>query len=335
MDITINPGAVNANETANEAKVSTPSVAKKNRRGITNETKSVSQLKFTEKDATANGLFVGHLEEVKLTWVTFRDGVNSAFAGNAIPRLNFHFTSNHTNPDERRHVYKDFMPIESNVDTIPGGSSEWRVNALFAWIKHILSIYVFKNRPMTEVEEDALTLDFEDFDENNEFIALPIEDIINGYKKLFENVEAIMNGTFNLADGGTAKPAYLDAKGNGIPVYMKLLRYVKNRNNDWTEVGSGQSKGELAFPATVGEGVIEVLKGNNPPSILRVNVIKESITPKETKKMPNLPGVSAPGATIGGGYPGSVSVPSGNAFTAPAFGAGDGAFQAAGEEMPF
>ena len=39
--------------------------AKKVRRGVSNQTKAVAQLRFHEKDAATNGLFIGHLEEVK------------------------------------------------------------------------------------------------------------------------------------------------------------------------------------------------------------------------------------------------------------------------------
>ena len=39
---------------------------KKVRRGVSNKTQAVAQLKFHEKDAAQNGLFVGHLEEVRV-----------------------------------------------------------------------------------------------------------------------------------------------------------------------------------------------------------------------------------------------------------------------------
>ena len=47
------------NETKNGATAEVPT--RKNRRGVSNETKAVSQLKFHEKDAAQNGLFIGHL----------------------------------------------------------------------------------------------------------------------------------------------------------------------------------------------------------------------------------------------------------------------------------
>ena len=46
----------------------------KKKRGISNSTQAVSQLKFHEKDASPNGLFIGHLEEVKVEWSTNADG---------------------------------------------------------------------------------------------------------------------------------------------------------------------------------------------------------------------------------------------------------------------
>ena len=40
---------------------------KKLKRGVSNQTQAVNQLKFHEKDAAQNGLFVGHLDTVSLT----------------------------------------------------------------------------------------------------------------------------------------------------------------------------------------------------------------------------------------------------------------------------
>jgi hypothetical protein len=142
---------------------------KKNRRGVTNETKAVSQLKFHEKDSAQNGLFIGHLEDVTVNWAVGKEG--TSFAGLKMPYLTFHFASQHTNPAEQRHVYNTLFPVDSNIATIPGGTDEWRVNNCFAWIKHMLDVYYLKGRMMTEAEEDALTLPFCDYDDNGEYVS--------------------------------------------------------------------------------------------------------------------------------------------------------------------
>ena len=42
--------------------------AKRVRRGVSNATKAVSHLKFHEKDAAGNALFIGHLDSVSVEW---------------------------------------------------------------------------------------------------------------------------------------------------------------------------------------------------------------------------------------------------------------------------
>lgn len=299
---------------------SAQTAAKKVRRGVTNKTQAVAQLKFHEKDAAQNGLFVGHLEEVRVDWSNNADA--KSFTGMSIPRLTFHFASNHANASEKRHVYQTLFPVESNVNTIPNGSEDWRVNNVFNWIKHILDVFYLKGREMTEAEEDALSLTFEDFDENGEYVAVEVEDVIAGYRTLFENAAAMLNGSFNLADGEVAKPVYKTSDGKYIPCWLKLLRH-KKRKGDWINVGAN---GDLAFDGFIGNGVVEILKKDCPPTVLRLDLAKESITPKETKKTPTIgaPGMGAP--AMGGVMAGapSMGMPMDNS-----------AFQAAGEEMPF
>ena len=58
---------------------------KKIRRGVSNKTQAVAQLKFHEKDAAQNGLFVGHLEEVRVDWSNSEDSKD--FPSMAVPRL--------------------------------------------------------------------------------------------------------------------------------------------------------------------------------------------------------------------------------------------------------
>lgn len=304
----------------NDVTANAQTVAKKVRRGISNKTQAVAQLKFHEKDAAQNGLFVGHLEEVRVDWSNNADA--KSFTGMSIPRLTFHFASNHANASEKRHVYQTLFPVESNVNTIPGGSEDWRVNNVFNWIKHILDIFYLKGRELTEAEEDALSLTFEDFDENGEYVSVEAEDVIAGYRAIFENAAAMLNGSFELADGEVAKPVYKTSDGKFIPCWLKLLRH-KKRKGDWINVGAN---GDLAFDSFIGNGVVELLKKDCPPTVLRLDLAKESITPKETKKAPTIgaPGMGAP--AMGGVMAG-----------APTMGmpVDNGAFQAVGEEMPF
>ena len=304
----------------NAATANAQTVAKKVRRGVSNKTQAVAQLKFHEKDAAQNGLFVGHLEEVRVDWSNNADA--KSFTGMSIPRLTFHFASNHANASEKRHVYQTLFPIESNVNTIPGGSEDWRVNNVFNWIKHILDVFYLKGREMTEAEEDALSLTFEDFDENGEYVSVEVEDVIAGYRAIFENAAAMLNGSFKLADGEVAKPVYKTSDGKFIPCWLKLLRH-KKRKGDWINVGAN---GDLAFDSFIGNGVVELLKKDCPPTVLRLDLAKESITPKETKKAPTIgaPGMGAP--VMGGVMAGApnMGIPVDN-----------GAFQTAGEEMPF
>ena len=304
----------------NAATANAQTVAKKVRRGVSNKTQAVAQLKFHEKDAAQNGLFVGHLEEVRVDWSNNADA--KSFTGMSIPRLTFHFTSNHANSSEKRHVYQTLFPVESNVNTIPGGSEDWRVNNVFNWIKHILDVFYLKGRELTEAEEDALSLTFEDFDENGEYVSVEVEDVIAGYRAIFENAAAMLNGSFKLADGEVAKPVYKTSDGKFIPCWLKLLRH-KKRKGDWVNVGAN---GDLAFDGFIGNGVVELLKKDCPPTVLRLDLAKESITPKETKKTPTIgaPGMGAP--AMGGVMAGAptMNMPVDN-----------GAFQAVGEEMPF
>ena len=309
-----------SNEKENGIVEGAQSTTKKLRRGVSNKTQAVAQLKFHEKDAAQNGLFIGHLEEVRVDWSNNEDA--KSFTGMSIPRLTLHFASNHANASEKRHVYQTLFPIESNVNTIPGGSEEWKVNNVFNWIKHILDIFYLKGREMTVAEEEALGLTFEDYDDNGEYVSVEPEDVIAGYRAIFENAAAMLNGSWNLADGEVAKPVYKTADGKPLSCWIKLLRH-KKRKGDWVNVGQN---GDLAFDSFIGNGVVELLKKDCPPTVLRLDLAKESITPKETKKTPT---IGAPGmgtASMGGVMPGG-----------PAMGMpGDNeAFTAAGEQMPF
>lgn len=299
---------------------------KKKRRGISNETRATSHLKFDDvRDANkANGLFQGHLESVEVKDITIGEETTGmpSFNGMTVPKLILTFASNHPAVAERRYVSMQFLPAESNVDTIPNGSKAWQVDRIMAYLKHLLDVYLLKGKPMSEEQEDALILAFEDFDDNGEYVSVDPTEVINGWRVLFENFANIMN------TGKDGKPIYVTADGKIIPIWMKLLRFTKNKGQ-WKPVEGGNRAGDLAFPGFVGEGVIELFVTNKAP-ILKVDATKEKIAVMDIAKTPTNPAVPGmPGAPMGG-------VPAG-------FGDGMGAdngspipaFPGAGEDLPF
>lgn len=254
-------------------------IKKQIRRGVSNQTKATSQLKFHEKDAAQNGLFIGRLASVEVKWSTPEKG---AFTGLKTPNLVFHFTSNHTDAAELRHVYHTLFAVESTVDTAnPNGQFAWRVTNVFNHIKHILDTFYLKGRDLTPEEEDALSLNFVDFDEEtNEFIIVDPQEVLNAYGTLFTNVAAMLNGTYNIEEGEIPKPCYKDANGNPVTIWLKLLRAVKTKSG-WSNVNQNE---ELSIPNIVGTGYIERFKPNANPLIIRLDLVKESITPKAPNK---------------------------------------------------
>lgn len=288
---------------------------KKVRRGVSNETQATSKLRFHEKDAAPNRLFMAHLHSVSVAWS--EGGEGKQFEGEKIPRLVFEFASNTKDATQRRYVDKTLFPVESSVETIPGGDKDWQVNAVLTWIKHILDIYYLNGRPLTEEEEDALSLPFVDFDDEGNYVSVDVKEVLSGYAQLFNNVAAIMNGTFNLADGETPKPCFRDTNGNFIRCWIKLLRHIKAKG-EWKNV----SNGDLSFTQFVGTGAIELApQPNSQPKILSVDESKESITPKEIKKAPSIPGM----ADMAGGVMAGSGIPATNSS----------AYQEAADEMPF
>ena len=288
---------------------------KKVRRGVSNETQATSKLRFHEKDAAPNRLFMAHLHSVSVAWS--EGGEGKQFEGEKIPRLVFEFASNTKDATQRRYVDKTLFPVESSVETIPGGDKDWQVNAVLTWIKHILDIYYLNGRPLTEEEEDALSLPFVDFDDEGNYVSVDVKEVLSGYAQLFNNVAAIMNGTFNLAEGEVAKPCFRDANGNFLRCWIKLLRHIKAKG-EWKNV----SNGDLSFTQFVGTGAIELApQANSQPKILSVDESKESITPKEIKKAPSIPGM----ADMAGGVMAGTGIPATNSS----------AYQEAADEMPF
>lgn len=266
-------------------------VKKVSRRGL-GSARGTARLKFGNDQAKPNGLFLGHLEEVKYSTITIgedKTGIPS-FNGFEIPKLTLTFASNEEDPNKRHYVSKTFTAVESNVNTIPGGKEEWKVNSVFDWLKHVLNVYYLKGRELTDEEATALSLTFEDFDEQGEYVSVDTEIVINAWKVLFENFENIMNR------GKGGKPVYHDKNNKFIPVWLKLLRYVKSRKS-WTPINNG----DLSLPQFVGEGCIEIYQQNAIPSI-KIDLVKETILIMnvEKPKTPNMPAVGGMAPMMGG-----------------------------------
>lgn len=283
----------NQNEIANEA----TKEVKKVRRGIASA-RGTTRLKFSHEQAKLNGLFIAHLDSVATSMIQIGEDKTGmpSFNGLEIPKLVLTFTSNETEVAKRHYVTLQFTAVESNANTIPGGKEDWKVNTVFDWLKHILNVYVLKGRELTDEEADSLSLPFEDFDEQGEYVPVEPETVIAGWKTIFENFENIINR------GRDGQPYYKTKDGKDIPVWIKLLRYNKTKKG-WNPVNNG----DLSFPSFVGEGCIEVYKQNTAPSI-RIDSVKESIIPMnvEKAKAPNMPGLNtgvAGASPMGGGVP--------------------------------
>lgn len=265
-------------------------VKKVSRRGL-GSARGTARLKFGNDQAKPNGLFLGHLEEVKYSTITIGEDKTGmpSFNGFEIPKLTLTFASNEEDPNKRHYVSKTFTAVESNVNTIPGGKEEWKVNSVFDWLKHVLNVYYLKGRELTDEEATALSLTFEDFDEQGEYVSVDTEVVINAWKVLFENFENIMNR------GKDGKPVYHDKNNKFIPVWLKLLRYVKSRKS-WTPINNG----DLSLPQFVGEGCIEIYQQNAIPSI-KIDLVKETIliVNVEKPKTPNIPAVGGMAPMMG------------------------------------
>lgn len=270
--------------------------AKKKTRGL-GTARGTNRLKFDHKDANGNGLFLGHLETVELKTVKIGEDTTGmpSFNGLEIPRLLFTFASNAAEPAKRKYVTLQFQAQESNIETIPGGAKAWAVDSVFNWLKHIIVTYL---PTVTDEQLDVLCLPFDDTDEDGQYVAVDPEVVVEGWKQFFENVLTLIN------TGNGGKPIYQESNGKPKTVWMKLLRHIKSgkgKNAKWRNVGNN---GDLAFPAIVGEGCIELFKANTMPA-LRVNVLTESIIPKqiEEAKTPNVGVPVAPGFSGMGGVP--------------------------------
>ncbi|AXH74545.1 MAG: putative single stranded DNA-binding protein [crAssphage sp. isolate ctbg_1] len=304
---------VTAPETTNVPTVKRP------RRGV-GSARGTTRLKFDHKMALPNGLFLGHIDEVSIKMVTIGEDTSGmpSFNGLSIPRVSVVFASNEADANARKYQTISFMAVESNAETIPGGKDEWKVNQVFDYIKHILNVFILKGRALTEEEEIALSLPFEDFDDDGNYYPVEPEVVIEGWTQVFNNFVTMMN------TGKNGNPVFKDNNNKFISCYGKLIRCIKTKKG-WKNV----TNGDLVFPTFVGEGVLEIYKPNVQPA-LRVDVIRESITPKvvEAAKKPNMP--TMPVAGMGGG----VMLGSENTIADPMAGPG-GISTEAYEDDPF
>lgn len=283
------------NLTPNAKPAGTKTVA---RRGVASA-RGTQILRFHHTDANSNnGLFEAHLDKVEVSMIKIGEDTTGmpSFNGLEIPRLTFIFASNEANIAKRKYAFLRFMAAESNTDNIPGGKSSWKVDSQLDWIKHLIKVYITKDKEMEDVlsEEQiaALDLPFTDFDEEGKYVPISAEDVIAGWKAMFDNIATIFN-TFN---NGT--PAYMK-DGKFIPVWIKLLRCTRSKSKGWVNV----SNGDLVFPSFVGQGCVEFYNPTSKPT-LKVDIASESIIPRVSDK-PKQP-TAIGGAPIGGMMAGVV-----------------------------
>lgn len=282
------------NEKVNQGAEVAQEAPKVNRRGL-GSARGTQRMKFSHEHAMPNGLFMAHLDSVAVSSILIGEDKTGlpSFNGMQIPRIALTFASNEAEANKRHYVTLSFTAVESNVDTIPGGSKEWTVNVILDWFKHILDVYYLKGRELTQEEEEALSLSFTDFDENGEYTPVDVEEVVAGWRTLFENFANMLETAKNGA------PIYKTADGKNISVWIKLIRYNKTVKNGWKPV---VQSGDLTFPTFVGEGCIEIFNQQSKPAI-RLDAVKEAIKPMNLEanrpKTPNMP--MMPG--MGGGVP--------------------------------
>ena len=267
-----------------------PEAKKPIRRGVSTAV-GTTNLKFDTRDMQPNGLFLAHLDKVEVTTFVPGEGKTGmpSFNGLEVPRITFVFASNEDEINKRRKVYLQFNAVESTALTIPGKSEEWKVNIPLNYLKHILDVFVFKGREMTEKEAEALSLDYVDFDENGEYVTVSPETVLAAWKNLFTNIVTLLD------TGNNGKPCYKTADNKYIPLWIKLIRYFKVKN-EWKEVNNGS----LSFPQFVGEGAIEIFKPNVHP-IIKVDITRERIKVMDLQKQaPKAPNANLPAGPAGG-----------------------------------
>lgn len=273
------------------------------RRGI-GTARGTSRLKFSHEIAKSNGLFIAHLESVEVKTITIgeeKTGMPS-FNGMELPKLLLTFASNEDDVNKRHYATLQFMPVESNAETIPGGKDEWKFNIVFDWLKHLMNVFVAKNRDLTDEEISALSVNYTDFDESGDYVPVDPKVVADSWRTIFENFENIFNR------GNQDKEVYKTSDNKFIPLWIKLVRCVKTKKG-WTNTANG----DLAFPSIVGEGCIEIMKQNVLPSI-RLDAVKESILPKVVENRPKAPShldVPAMGGIPVSQIPGDLNINSG------------------------
>lgn len=280
------------NEKVNQGAEVAQEAPKVNRRGL-GSARGAQRMKFSHEHAMPNGLFMAHLDSVVVSSILIGEDKTGlpSFNGMQIPRIALTFASNEAEANKRHYITLSFTAVESNVDTIPGGSKEWTVNTVLDWFKHILDVYYLKGRELTQEEEEALSLPFTDFDDNGEYVPVDVEEVVAGWRTLFENFANMLETAKN------GSPIYKTADGKNITVWIKLIRYNKTVKSGWKPVAQS---GDLTFPTFVGEGCIEIFNQQAKPSI-RLDAVKEAIKPMNIEtakpKNPNMP--SMPGIPVG------------------------------------
>ena len=250
-----------------------------------------SNIKFDTRDAQLNGLFLAHLDKVEVTTFVPGEGKTGmpSFNGFEVPRITFTFASNEDEVNKRRKAYLQFNAVESTALTIPGKAEEWKVNIPLNYLKHILDVFIFKGRELTEEEAVALSLDYIDFDENGEYVTVPAETVLAAWKTLFTNVATMLN------TGNNGKPVYKTNDNKNIILWLKLIRYFKAKN-EWKAVNNES----LGFPQFVGEGVIELFQPNVAPTI-KIDVTRERVKVMDIKPQPKAPNANLPVAPAAAG----------------------------------
>ena len=267
------------------------------RRGIASA-RGAGRKRFSHQDSKANGLFIAHLDDIKVEDVEFGEEVQGtpSFAGIKVPKITFTFASNEENPVNRRYVDFQLMAVESNVETAnPKGKNAWQVTSILDWFNHIIEVYYCKGvnivDKLTPEWIKKLELDLTDFDyEKNEYIVVEPEVVVEAWRKLFLNFVEFMN------TGNDGKPIYKNKDGVSYPIWLKLLRYNKSgrgKNAKWRALADG----ELAVPRFVAGGVIELYKAGQA-AFMRLNPISERIEPMKLEE-PKAP-TAMPGMPTGG-----------------------------------
>lgn len=221
-------------------------------KGITKKTRGASIKKITPKPDVNKGLCLGTLTNVEVGSAEVKeDSSYIDFRGKSVPRLTFIFTEKAIKKDQEQGMYFHSYMAYPNVFE---KSMEWKWDTMAQTIKHFIDVLSEDN--FVEAYESLLSFDLE---EGKEYSA---EEIIAAWKKFFDGVVKVFKG--NKKDG---LPELI-----GKDVWMKLLLDFKGKQVD---------RGNFAMPGYPGDGIIELFKEGETPSLM-INIAKgESIIPKE------------------------------------------------------